>query len=84
EEETLSDDEEEEEMPEGELGEENEGPNTWIRDQCKEYVRGHIGNFLPFSKQVVTVLRLMDLMKLKKAPLNAHASFMEWHLRQKG
>jgi hypothetical protein len=62
----------------------NQGPNTWIRDQFQEYVSGHVGNFLPFTKAEITAIKLMDTLKLKKAPLNAYRDLMEWHLRESG
>ncbi len=62
----------------------SEGPNTWIRDQYKEYARGQVGNTIPFNKEEEASIRLMDVLKLKKSPLNAYKSLMEWHLREKG
>jgi hypothetical protein len=62
----------------------SEGPNTWIRDQYKEYARGQVGNTIPFNKDEEASIRLMDVLKLKKSPLNAYKSLMEWHLREKG
>ncbi len=62
----------------------SEGPNTWIRDQYKEYARGQVGNTIAFNKEEEASIRLMDVLKLKKSPLNAYKSLMEWHLREKG
>ena len=62
----------------------SEGPNTWIRDQYKEYARGQVGNTIAFSKEEEASIRLMDVLKLKKSPLNVYKSLMEWHLRKKG
>jgi hypothetical protein len=67
-----------------ETGHESEGVNVGIRDQFKEYVEDHVGNFLPFSKDEVTAIKLLSVLKLKKAPINAYKSLMEWHLKQKG
>ncbi len=50
-----------------ETGHELEGVNVGIRDQFKEYVEDHVGNFLPFSKdEEVTAIKLLDFLKLKK------------------
>ena len=53
------------------------GPNTWIRDQYKEYARGQVGNTIPFNKEEEASIRLMDVLNLKKSPLNAYKSLVE-------
>ena len=60
------------------------GANTWIREQYKEFAREQVGNTLPFSKAEEASIRLMNVLKIKKAPLNAYRDLMEWHLREKG
>jgi hypothetical protein len=40
----------------------SEGPNTWIRDQYKEYARGQVGNTMPFNKEEEASIRLMDVL----------------------
>ena len=62
----------------------NQAPNTWIWDQFQEHVANHVGNFLPFSDEKVTAIKLMHTLKLKKAPLNAYSSLIEWHFWQSG
>ena len=47
-----------------ETGHGSEGVNVGIRDQFKEYVEDHVGNFLPFSKDEVTVIKLLSVLKL--------------------
>ena len=39
---------------------------------------------MPFSKDEVTAIKLLSVLKLKKAPINAYKSLMEWHLKRKG
>ena len=61
---------------------ENGAPNTWIRDQFKEYCAYARKNFLPFTKHEERSIRLLHLLKNKNAPLNAYESLMLWHLHQ--
>ena len=35
-------------------------------------------------KEEITSIRLMDILRQKKAPLNAHQEVLEWHLKDKG
>ena len=58
------------------------GPDTWIRDQFKEYCAYAGKNFLPFTKHEERTIRLLHLLKNKNAPLNAYESVMLWHLQQ--
>ena len=60
------------------------GPNSWIRDQYKAFARAQVGNTLPFGKAEEASIELMNVMKLKKSPLNAYKDIMEWHLKDKG
>ena len=61
---------------------EEEGPDTWIRDQFKGYCEHACRNFLPLTEKEVTSARLLHLLKEKKAPLNAYESVMLWHLKE--
>ena len=57
-------------------------PDTWIRDQFKEYCADAKRNFLPFTTDEERTIRLLHLLKNKNAPLNAYESVMLWHLIQ--
>ena len=48
-----------------------------FRQFCKE-----ARQLLPLSKEQVTSIKLLDLMKRKKTSLNAYEEFMEWHLKE--
>ena len=61
---------------------ENGEPDTWIRDQFKEYCAYAKKNFLPFTPDEEQTIRLLHLLKNKNAPLNAYESVMLWHLIQ--
>ena len=59
-------------------------PHTGIRDQYKEYARAKAGNTVGFTDEEAACIRLMDVLRKKKAPLNAYKEVMEWHLKEKG
>ena len=61
-----------------------QGPNTWIREQFKQYCRYMSTNHLDLDAAEGAAVRLMSLLKDKKAPLNAYKDLMEWHIREKG
>ena len=61
-----------------------EGPNTWIREQYKEYCRDLSANHIELDANEQAAVRLMVLLRNKKAPLNAYKALMEWHVREKG
>lgn len=63
--------------------EDNEGPITWVRDQFREYTQ-KAENYLDFEDDEKTSIRLLDVLKLKKAPLNSHRQLLQWHYREKG
>ena len=56
------------------------GPNTYIRDQFKEYCEDANKNFIPFSNAEKAAIRCLHLLKNKNAPLNAYESVLRWHL----
>ena len=60
------------------------GPNTTIRDQFLQYLAELPKNILPLSKDEVRAVRLLDALRMKKTPLNAYPSIMEWHLKESG
>ncbi len=55
-------------------------PNTYIRDQFKEYCEDANQNFIPFSDAEKAAIRCLHLLKAKNAPLNAYESVLRWHL----
>ena len=57
-------------------------PNTEMIMQFREYCRTHNANFLPLNKQRATSIKLLDVLKRKKCPLNAYKEAMEWHLKE--
>ena len=59
-------------------------PHTGIRDQYKEYARAKAGNTVGFTDEEAACIRLMDVLRKRKAPLNAYKEVMEWHLKEKG
>ena len=61
----------------------NQDVNTSIRDAFRAYCDNHKHNFLPLTKQDATCVKLMHVLK-RKAPLNAHTSVLEWHLKEVG
>jgi hypothetical protein len=51
-----------------------------FKDYC-DYGRKH---HAPLEANVVSGIRLLDILKRKKAPLDTYDEIMEWHLRDKG
>ena len=60
----------------------NSGPDTWIRDQFREYCAHARENFLPFTEHEVRTIRLLHLLKEKNSPMNAFEPVMLWHLKE--
>ena len=58
-------------------------PSTKGRDDFVEFCRKNIF-FAPFSDAEVRSIKLLDVLRQKKAPINAYNSVMEWHLRDNG
>ena len=54
----------------------NSGPDTWIRDQFREYCAHARENFLPFTEHEVRTIRLLHLLKEKNSPMNAFEPVM--------
>jgi hypothetical protein len=61
-----------------------DGPNTKIRDQFREYVAWMSKNSVDLTDDEKTAVKLLDILRRKKAPLNAYDSLMTWHFRQRG
>ena len=60
------------------------GPNRTMRDQFREYatyMRHHSG---PLAPEEITSIKLLNILKEKKAPLNTFEDLMVWHLVAKG
>ena len=62
----------------------NTSPDRTMLEQFHLYCTTHNEWFLPLSKEEITSIRLMDILRQKKAPLNAHQEVLEWHLKDKG
>ena len=60
------------------------GPDTYIRDQFREYCDTAKEENLPFTKEEITAIRLMKTLHDKKASLNTYDDIMLWHLRECG
>jgi hypothetical protein len=61
-----------------------DGPNTRIRDQFQEYVAYMSKNSVDLTDDEKTAVKLLDILRRKKAPINAYDSLMTWHFRQRG
>ena len=64
----------------GAVAQDEGAPNTYIRDQFKEYCEDANRNFIPFSNDEKAAIRCLHLLKSKNAPLNAYESVVRWHL----
>ena len=40
--------------------------------------------FAPFTRSELAGIKLLDVLRKKKAPMNAYASIFDWHLREEG
>jgi hypothetical protein len=60
------------------------GPNTKIRDQFQEYVAYMAKHSVDLTDDEKTAVKLLDILRRKKAPINAYDSLMTWHFRQRG
>ena len=61
-----------------------DGPNTKIRDQFQEYVAYMSKNSIDLTDDEKTAVKLLDILRQKKAPINAYDPLMTWHFRQRG
>ena len=62
----------------------SDAPNQWIRAQFREYCAEADKENREFTADEIATIRLMHLLKEKKAPMNAFESVMLWHLRERG
>ena len=44
----------------------------------------HCDKFVDLQKEQVTSVKLMHVLKQKKAPMNAYQEALEWHLKETG
>ena len=56
-------------------------PNTEMLNGFHDYCSTHDYNFVQLSKEEITSIKLLDILKRKKAPLNAFEEVLEWHLK---
>jgi len=57
------------------------GPNRQYIEAFREFCNTHEKKFLPsLTNPEMTAVKLMDVLKRKKAPLNAYQELLEWHL----
>lgn len=53
-----------------------------VLERFVEYCEGHNHNFLKLSVADMSSIKMMDILKRKKAPLNAYPELMTWHLKE--
>ena len=73
-----------EEMDDTSVEEGAQEPNRTMLKEFRDYCEGHYDQFLWLKEGDKTSIRLMNCLKLKKAPLNAYKELMEWHLKETG
>ena len=69
-------------------GDEHEHPfgdaNTQMLKEFRQFCATHASKFQPLDEPTKTSIKLMQILRQTKAPLNAYQPFMEWHLRETG
>ena len=73
-----------EEMDDGDAKEGSTEPNRTMLQDFRAYCDGHYEHYLRLKEGDKTSIRLMNSLKLKKAPLNAYKELLEWHLKETG
>ena len=58
-------------------------PSTRGRDDFRQFCATNTF-FAPFTEGEERGIRLLDVLRLKKAPINAYSALCEWHLREAG
>ena len=58
--------------------------NTQMMEDFREFCATHPRKFEPLDAATVKSIKLMDILRKTKAPLNAYQPFLEWHLRETG
>lgn len=61
-----------------------EPPDDITRQQFKEYCAHAKEHFAPLDANQEAAVRLFDILRRKKAPLDSYDEIMSWHLRDKG
>ena len=56
-------------------------PNTQLLEEFRAFCDEHQDKFLDLTKEEESSIKLMDILMRKKAPLNAFAEVLEWHLK---
>ncbi len=56
-------------------------PNTQLLEEFRAFCDEHQDKFLDLTKEEECSIKLMDILMRKKAPLNAFAEVLEWHLK---
>ena len=72
-----------EEVDEDEQDAEEQEPSTKAMDDFVDFCREHT-QFAPFTEAEKCGIRLMDVLRNKKAPINAYDGLMKWHLVEQG
>ena len=65
-------------------GKGDDGPNPQLLEAFREFCEEHGDTFLDLTSEEESSIRLMDILMRKKAPLNAFAEVLEWHLKESG
>ena len=60
------------------------GPNAEILEQFVAYCQDHSDNFLGLTAGEESSIKLMDILRRKKAPLNAFPELLTWYLKEIG
>ena len=63
---------------------EDEEANTSMLEDFREYCNTHDTKFEALDSHTIKSIKLMDILRRTKAPLNAYQPFLEWHLRETG
>ena len=68
----------------GSIAPENDLVCSEALDNFMEYVKWMKREYLPFDKHEEAAIRLLDLLRRKRATLDTYEEVMEWHLRTSG
>ena len=79
----CQDNDSKEEMEDSEEKVKHAGPSRLMREEFLQFANS--GRFVaPLEATDHTGVRLMDILRRKKAPLNVYKALFEWHLRETG
>ena len=53
-----------------------------MRTKFRAYALSHADEFPPLKDAEITQIKLLDILKRKRAPLNAYQELLEWHLKE--